>query len=310
MPRIRTIKPSFFFDDDLTEHPRDVRWLYVGIWTLCDEWGVFEYKPKAIKGHLYAFDDDVTRDTIAAWTECLIASAHIHLFESEGKTYGFIPSFMEHQYFDSSCRWRYPEPPKELIALSPSYKRRICNGVQTSLDDSQTSLGVKGKRGGGRGLREGLREKEGEEEARSEKEFAASPPSTSQQEKGAIPPSESESEESLSEGDREIIAVWRSVKGFRMPAENAATLVADLRREFPRIDLLAESKTWAARKLSEPLTTRSRPSGQLWSWMRKAQQFAQERRQHDDSAKNAKRPRGEIDPDKYTKGRLGHLVQR
>ena len=112
------------------------------------------------------------------------------------------------------------------------------------------------------------------------------------------PPSESESEESLSEGDREITAVWRSVKGFRMPAENAATLVADLRREFPEVDLLQESKTWAARKLSEPLTMRSKPSGQLWSWMRKAREFTQERRQNDDST------------DKYLGGKYGHLVRR
>ena len=93
-----------------------------------------------------------------------------------------------------------------------------------------------------------------------------------------IPPSESEIEESLSEGDRKVISIWFSVKGFSMPNEEAAELVARLRTEFTDVDILAESKAWAARKLSEPLKPESRPSAQIWNWMRKAREFAQERR--------------------------------
>ena len=47
------------------------------------------------------------------------------------------------------------------------------------------------------------------------------------------------------------------------------------------LDLLKESKGWAARKLSEPLGPRSRPSSQIWNWMMKARQFAQERRERE-----------------------------
>ena len=94
----------------------------------------------------------------------------------------------------------------------------------------------------------------------------------------SIPPSESEIEESLSEGDRKVISVWFSVKEFSMPNEEAAELAARLRTEFPDVDILAESKAWAARKLSEPLKPESRLSAQIWNWMRKAREFAQERR--------------------------------
>jgi len=93
----------------------------------------------------------------------------------------------------------------------------------------------------------------------------------------AIPPSESEIEESLSEGDRKVISVWFSVKGFSMPNEGASELVARLRTEFPDVDILAESKAWAARKLSEPLKPESRPSAQIWNWMRTAREFAREK---------------------------------
>jgi len=94
-----------------------------------------------------------------------------------------------------------------------------------------------------------------------------------------IPPSESEIEESLSAGDGEVISIWRSVEGFNLSEADAATLVARLRTEFPDIDILGESKAWAARKISEPITRRSRPSGQLWNWMKLARDFAQQRRE-------------------------------
>ncbi len=93
----------------------------------------------------------------------------------------------------------------------------------------------------------------------------------------AIPRSESETEESLCEGDREVISIWCSVKGFSMPNEEAAQLVARLRTEFPDIDIRKESKAWAVRKLSDPLRPNSRASSQLWHWMNKARDFAQER---------------------------------
>jgi hypothetical protein len=87
------------------------------------------------------------------------------------------------------------------------------------------------------------------------------------------PRSRMEAEETLCEGDREVISVWRSVKGFKMTPADASALVASLRTEFPEVDLLGESKRWAARKLSEPLKENSRSSQQIWNWMEMARKF-------------------------------------
>ncbi len=77
-----------------------------------------------------------------------------------------------------------------------------------------------------------------------------------------------------SDGDKEIIDIWKSVKGFKMPSVKACVeLVNKIKSEFPRVDILAESKTWAARKLSEPLKADSKPSQQIWNWMKKAEEF-------------------------------------
>lgn len=96
--------------------------------------------------------------------------------------------------------------------------------------------------------------------------------------KGQIPTSKSEAEENLSPGDQAVISTWRSVKGFDMAPADASELVTRLRKEFTGVDILAESKKWAARKLSEPLTKKSRPSQQIWNWMLKEREFAEERR--------------------------------
>jgi len=94
--------------------------------------------------------------------------------------------------------------------------------------------------------------------------------------KEITPTSESEIEESLSQGDREIILVWRSVKGFGLSWRDCAELVVRLRTRFPDVNIHEQSEAWAARKLSEPLVAKSRPSGQIWNWMVNAREFKHE----------------------------------
>lgn len=92
------------------------------------------------------------------------------------------------------------------------------------------------------------------------------------------------------EGDGAVISVWRSVKGWRLTPADASALVASLRTEFPDVDILEQSKVWAARKLSEPLKQGSKPSQQIWNFMRLARKFAAER--EDSGQKGARRVEG------------------
>jgi len=105
--------------------------------------------------------------------------------------------------------------------------------------------------------------------------------------------------------DDEVLAIWSGVKNFPLITSedsNAATrFLAELKVEFPDVDILEESKTWAAAKLSEPLTTRSMPFKQLRTWMKRAHEYARQ--------KPSREKKGE-DPDKYIKGKYGHMVQR
>jgi hypothetical protein len=56
MARIRTIKPSFFKNEDLAELPMQARLLFIGLWALADKEGRLEDRPKRIKVELFPYD--------------------------------------------------------------------------------------------------------------------------------------------------------------------------------------------------------------------------------------------------------------
>jgi len=109
MPRIRYIKPQFWLDEDLATVPRDTRLLYIGLWNLCDDYGVFEWRPGKIKAQLFPYDSDISQADILTWLTSLQNIGNITFFENHnGKAYGFIPTFKEHQPIKKPSQWRYP----------------------------------------------------------------------------------------------------------------------------------------------------------------------------------------------------------
>src|SRR5215510_177739 len=62
MGRTRSIKPSFFMNEELAELPCEARLLFVGLWTIADREGRLEDRPRKIKAAVFPYDDcDVER---------------------------------------------------------------------------------------------------------------------------------------------------------------------------------------------------------------------------------------------------------
>ena len=57
MARARSIKPSFFKNDELAECEPMARLLFVGLWTLADRDGRLECRPMRIKAELFPYDN-------------------------------------------------------------------------------------------------------------------------------------------------------------------------------------------------------------------------------------------------------------
>ena len=98
MARIRTIKPDFFRHEQLQDleiaHPKQYIMLtFAGLWTLCDNQGVFPFKPRSIKLDILPFlSFDMTKTL-----DVLVNNGLIKVFKSGSDQYGYIPTFLTHQ---------------------------------------------------------------------------------------------------------------------------------------------------------------------------------------------------------------------
>jgi hypothetical protein len=99
MARSRTIKPSFFTNEELAELPRDVRLFFVGLWPIADREGRIENRPKRIKRDVFPYDVDVTEQLIESWLSILEKhpGRFVELYQVDGGNYIQIKNFKKHQ---------------------------------------------------------------------------------------------------------------------------------------------------------------------------------------------------------------------
>jgi hypothetical protein len=121
MPRIRTIKPQFWLDENLGTIPRDARLMYIGLWNLSDDTGIFQWRPLQIKAQIFPYDYDITEDNINNWLQNLIDTSDIEKFEYNGKWYGRINSFLDHQDIKNPSKWTFLETNGKKKTLPQSY---------------------------------------------------------------------------------------------------------------------------------------------------------------------------------------------
>ena len=119
MPRIRTIKPQFWIDEDLAKVQRDVRLLYIGLWNICDDGGVFEWRPGRIKAQLFPNDNDLSPEMVEKWLNDLVNIGNVKKFGINGAVFGFIPTLTIHQEIYKPSKFRFAEPPADMISHLP-----------------------------------------------------------------------------------------------------------------------------------------------------------------------------------------------
>jgi len=114
MARIRTIKPEYFRHEVLQDLERNnpgkyPMLVFAGLWTLSDKAGRFEWRPRQIKLDILPFLDFDMDETLSILSE----ANFIQKYEVNGKDYGLIPSFKDHQRINGKelqSPEKYPEP--------------------------------------------------------------------------------------------------------------------------------------------------------------------------------------------------------
>lgn len=114
MARIRTIKPEFFRHGELQDletanpgkHPMLV---FAGLWCHCDKNGRFALDPRQLKLDILPFMNFDMAETIAL----LEGAGFIRRYEADGKSYGAVPTFSQHQRIsgkESENTGKHPAP--------------------------------------------------------------------------------------------------------------------------------------------------------------------------------------------------------
>ena len=141
MPRIRTIKPEFFQDEDLAQCSPRARLLAIALLQLADVNGVFRNIPMQVHAHTFPWESEVNTPALLGELEGV---GFVNLYSVGGKDYGYIPGFGKHQRVqgkEAQSEGRYPLPDQALKGTD--YKGGI-NGEYPSDSRGDTGKG-KGK---------------------------------------------------------------------------------------------------------------------------------------------------------------------
>lgn len=95
--RIRTVKPELFKSEKLwdlqVESGLPVTQGFIGLWCYADREGRFEWKPRALKSDILPYWDG----DMGALLEALASKLFVVRYTVDGKDYGYIRSWSEHQ---------------------------------------------------------------------------------------------------------------------------------------------------------------------------------------------------------------------
>ena len=145
MPRIRTIKPEFFRDEDLQDieaqhggcYPMLV---YAGLWGHCDKNGTFPWQPRQLKLDILPFLPFNMEQSL----QVLEGAGFVKKWEALGKQWGSIPRFLDHQRISGS---EATDPSKFPVYQAPTEKEALGKQRGSTRDElvSQEGKGREGK---------------------------------------------------------------------------------------------------------------------------------------------------------------------
>jgi hypothetical protein len=124
--RIRSIKPEAFVDEELWDLEEDTGFpvfrAFSGLWCHADRDGRFEWRPRALKAGILPYWSGDFSELLDA----LVSHGFLVRYEVNGREYGAIPRFHDHQYINNKePPSSIPEPPKSDVHASVTREARV-----------------------------------------------------------------------------------------------------------------------------------------------------------------------------------------
>jgi hypothetical protein len=120
VPRIRSIQPDIWDDDDIAAVSRPARLVFVGLITQADDDGYLPGATKWVRSKVFPYDD-IDVDSVDGWLEELHRVGLVVRYLADGKPYIWLPNWEKHQSIDK--RWykqtKFPKPSERPLNDSP-----------------------------------------------------------------------------------------------------------------------------------------------------------------------------------------------
>ena len=129
MPRARNLKYSFFENDELADLNPLARLLFIGMWTIADYKGDFEWRKRKVKKQILPYDDC----NISELAINLDKSGFIRFYSDGEKIYCRVVNFEKHQHPHKNER----EKGSDIPAYTEDMRQLIdFKGLEINLDKS------------------------------------------------------------------------------------------------------------------------------------------------------------------------------
>lgn len=131
--RKRIIDPLLWLNGEISKISDKAKLLYIGLWTIADDYGVLENDPLKIRAQIFPYNHNLK---IERYLGELLKIDKITPYEVEGKKYLFIKNFLKYQWLShpSSDYPKTPEITGEIQKLLAKRKER--KGIEIEEKDS------------------------------------------------------------------------------------------------------------------------------------------------------------------------------
>lgn len=123
MPRIRSLHPGLFTDENYACLSFAARELLKGLWVEADDSGIFEWKPLTLKMRIFPADQVDVPDLLAE-----LERAWVRRFEVGGKSFGACKNF---------CRYQRPKKPNSIHPVPEEIKPYVGHGYKARSTEAE-----------------------------------------------------------------------------------------------------------------------------------------------------------------------------
>lgn len=148
MSRTRLIRPQFFADERIADLSIASRFVYIGLWTLCDDAGYFEMKPRQIAASLFPYDGPARRQRVVDEAIGDLAELDRVTLLDCGQ-HGIVPTLPRHGAKGGNTAFTFKEQHEQeasdtRVRPTPSPVRTKRRRVRTPSTDKSSSESVLG----------------------------------------------------------------------------------------------------------------------------------------------------------------------